>query len=519
MSQIAPLAERMAGDAVRQLSEMRQEQLSRVLYWRFFVNMALMLCDAAMFIFAGVTVLNLRHEDGPYYSTRFDFFTDITVYLVVAACVWVWCLGMSGIYHRHVMGDGYQLNVKLFAGMCRCWVGLCAVTFFLDLHFTLASMTLVVVGGAVLTALERAVARVFITRTRRNGAYSYATVVVGSPEGIAKVMRFLGKREQLNYRAVAVCPVRLDPETRLVVADDDVDRLRAMVPEAGRGVDIIRYADNNLAEEFVRHQIQTVMVADVFHRLSDNFNTFSVRMESLGLEIALISSAADVAGHETQVRSIQDTTILTLRLPQYLPATRIVKRIFDLVISSLAIVCSLIVTLPVALAIKLTDGGPVFYTQERIGLRGRPFRMIEFRSMVTNADALKAKLAEQTGQEDRFIFKMKDDPRITKVGRFIRRFSIDELPQFLNVFRGDMSVVGPRPPLPEEFARYNQVYATRMLVKPGITGPWQVSGRSDLSAEESERLDVAYVQNWSIGGDIVLMFRTVGAVLGHKGAY
>ena len=135
------------------------------------------------------------------------------------------------------------------------------------------------------------------------------------------------------------------------------------------------------------------------------------------------------------------------------------------------------------------------------------------------AERYQEELAKETGQTDRFIFKMKNDPRITKVGHFIRRFSIDELPQFLNVWMGDMSVVGPRPPLPEEYARYNRLYATRMLVKPGITGPWQVSGRSDLSAEESEALDVAYVQNWSIMGDIVLLFRTVGAVLNHKGAY
>ena len=145
--------------------------------------------------------------------------------------------------------------------------------------------------------------------------------------------------------------------------------------------------------------------------------------------------------------------------------------------------------------------------------------MIKFRSMVVNADGMKAKLAQQTGQENRFIFKMENDPRITKVGRFIRRFSIDELPQFWNVFVGDMSLVGPRPPLPEEADRYNQLYATRMLVKPGITGPWQVSGRSNLSAEESEALDVGYVQSWSLSGDIVLLFRTVGAVLGQKGAY
>lgn len=178
-----------------------------------------------------------------------------------------------------------------------------------------------------------------------------------------------------------------------------------------------------------------------------------------------------------------------------------------------------IITIPVAIAIKVTDGGPIFYTQTRVGRRGKTFKMIKFRSMVVNADKMKAELAQKTGQTDRFIFKMKDDPRVTKVGKFIRKYSIDEFPQFLNVLRGDMSVVGPRPPLPEEVAQYNQLYATRMLVKPGITGSWQVSGRSNLSEEESEALDVTYVQNWSMLGDIVLLFRTVGAVLSHKGAY
>lgn len=287
----------------------------------------------------------------------------------------------------------------------------------------------------------------------------------------------------------------------------------------GLGFSLIEYDSAHLAQLLVKHNVQTVMVCDVFHRFSDQFNTFSVQMESMGLEVALITSAADAAGHETQIRSIQDATILTLRLPQYSMSTRIVKRAFDIVLSLLALITSALITVPVALAIKLTDGGPVFYTQQRIGLRGEPFRMIKFRSMVINADAMKAELAKQSGQEGRFIFKMKDDPRITPVGKYIRRFSIDELPQFLNVLKGDMSIVGPRPPLPEEYAQYNQIYATRMLVKPGITGPWQVSGRSDLSAAESERLDVSYVQNWSIVGDLVLMLRTVSAVLAHKGAY
>lgn len=147
---------------------------------------------------------------------------------------------------------------------------------------------------------------------------------------------------------------------------------------------------------------------------------------------------------------------------------------------------------------------PIFFSQKRIGLHSKPFTMYKFRSMVTNAEELKKKLAEENGQADRFIFKMKDDPRITKVGRFIRKTSLDEFPQFFNVLKGDMSLVGPRPALPEEVARYGSLYSARLLVKPGITGPWQVSGRSDLSQEQSEYLDVSYIENWSIAGDLAI---------------
>lgn len=162
---------------------------------------------------------------------------------------------------------------------------------------------------------------------------------------------------------------------------------------------------------------------------------------------------------------------------------------------------------------------PIFFSQQRIGLHGKPFTMYKFRSMVTNAEELKKKLAEENGQTDRFIFKMKDDPRITKVGRFIRKTSLDEFPQFFNVLKGDMSLVGPRPALPEEVARYGSLYSTRLLVKPGITGPWQVSGRSDLSQEQSEYLDVSYIENWSIAGDLAILAKTVLVVFRGTGSY
>ena len=503
-----------------QLNDLRQRQLSHVMYWRFFVNLALVLVDAAMFIIAGATVMLVWQPYDTFLSDRFHLDIGMTVYLIIASVIYVCCLHGVGVYHRHVMGDGYQLNSLLFIGVVQTWVVLCAFNYVLDLNVWFSTMTLMMPFVWVLTMVERFIVRHFISHGRQKGEYAYGTVIVGSPQGIGHTLKFLARRQQLNYRPVAVCPIALDAATGAVLPDEDREALeREMLANWGSRLPVLEYDEHMLAEQVVDINAQTVMVSDVLRRYSDNYNIFSVRMESLGLEIAMVASAADTSNHEIQVRSIQGTTIITQRLAQYTPATRCVKRVFDLVVSSLAILLSLILTVPVAIAIKVTDGGPVFYKQKRIGLRGKPFQMIKFRSMVVNADELKAKLAAETGQKDRFIFKMKNDPRITKVGHFIRRFSIDELPQFLNVWMGDMSVVGPRPPLPEEYARYNKLYATRMLVKPGITGPWQVSGRSDLSAEESEALDVAYVQNWSILGDIVLMFRTVGAVLSHKGAY
>lgn len=509
--------------AARAKWEAARLRLNSTQKWRLAINSALMLLDASMYVVAGAVVLLLRHDPAELHSQRFGFAIGSVWYLVCCAVIWVIALHIAGIYHRHVMGDGYQVSALLIKAMFICWVAQCAFNFFCNFDLNLTSLCLVVIGGWLLTSVERLVARRVITRTREKGRYAYDTVLVGSVDGIANTLKFLGRRQQLNYRPIGVCPIRVSEDHAHILPVDDADGLSRLdaqsVQSWGSALPVVRYDDHVLAEHISQLGAQTVMVCDEIPRYSESYNTFSVRMESLGLEIAMLASAADAAGHETQVRSIQGVTIITQRLAQYSLAAQACKRLFDIAVSVIAIVLSLLITVPVAIAIKLTDHGPIFYTQERIGLRGRPFRMIKFRSMVVNADDLKAELAKKVGQENRFVFKMKDDPRITKVGHFIRRYSIDELPQFLNVFVGDMSVVGPRPPLPEEYARYNQVYATRMLVRPGITGPWQVSGRSDLSERESEALDVSYVQNWSVLGDIIYVLRTIGAVCSHKGAY
>ena len=507
-----------SGNSGEKLSETSRRHVLSVAYWRFFVNALLVLCDMAAFIIASAIVYVVRNT-GDLYSTRFHFHIALWAYMLVGSLIWIYCLHSVGVYHRHVMGDGYQLNAFLIKGALFAGLMVCALNSILNVYVPLVTTGLALLCALLVTIVERFIIRQCVLFSREKGAYSYGTVLVGSPEGIEHALWFLSRKSQLNYHAIAVCPIGLDAQTGYVKAVDVTAEFKQRIREiCGRDIATLPYC-KNFAERAVAMGVQTVMVTDVMHRFSDNFNTFVLDVEAMNLEVALITSAVDVSGHETNIRVIQGSTVMTISLPQYSPWAMFKKRVFDIVVSLVALVGTAIITIPVAIAIKVTDRGPIFYTQTRVGRRGKPFKMIKFRSMVVNADKMKAELAEESGQKGRFIFKMKNDPRITPVGKFIRKFSIDEFPQFLNVLRGDMSVVGPRPPLPEEVAQYNQTYATRMLVKPGITGPWQVSGRSNLSEEESEALDVTYVQNWSMLGDVVLLFRTVGAVLTHKGAY
>ncbi len=199
------------------------------------------------------------------------------------------------------------------------------------------------------------------------------------------------------------------------------------------------------------------------------------------------------------------------------PVQMLVKRAFDLVASFTALAFLSPLLLVVAALIKLTSRGPVFFKQERVGLHGRTFHMLKFRSMVANAEELKARLAAQNEQGGP-VFKIKRDPRITGVGRFIRKYSVDELPQLINVLRGEMSVVGPRPPIPSEVAKYEAWQRRRLSVRPGLTCVWQVSGRNEISFEEWMYLDMQYIDHWSLAQDFQLILKTVPVVLTGRGA-
>jgi exopolysaccharide biosynthesis polyprenyl glycosylphosphotransferase len=225
----------------------------------------------------------------------------------------------------------------------------------------------------------------------------------------------------------------------------------------------------------------------------------------------------EVAGPRLHVDPVDGFPLLRLTRPTFTGLPWIVKHLVDRVGSALLLLLVAPLLLAVAIGVKL-DGGPVLFRQTRVGRHGREFRMLKFRSMTADAERRVAEL--RTANEGAGpLFKMRRDPRTTRVGAVLRRYSLDELPQLVNVLLGDMSLVGPRPPLPSEVAAYGRDARRRLLVKPGLTGLWQISGRSDLSWEQSVRLDLRYVENWNLALDAQILWKTVGAVVRSRGAY
>lgn len=480
--------------------------------WRFAFVASLIAIDLAAMLLSLTVSLVIN-------GAAFDAIGDVMpfwLFLILFSLIWLLCLAFAGTYHRHVMADGYELYAKIISASLLTIISYCSLAFIFKLALPRTALIIAPVIAFFLDIIARWQMRQALHRHRSKGSCKYRTVVIGSSDGINKALQTMRNCTNWGYEPVAVCPIEADP------ASKDAYVVTSYTPDANiEGSSKLKVIPFNSAFPRICESlgVQEVYVADVLSRDSEMLHGLSLAVESLGMELALAVSLADVSGHRLYLRNTTEQPVLLASLTQYTGAANVIKRLLDIIGSLCALIISSPILLGVAIAIKLDDGGPVFFSQTRIGLHGKPFKMYKFRSMVTNAEELKKKLAEETGQEDRFIFKMKDDPRITKVGHFIRKTSLDEFPQFYNVLKGDMSLVGPRPALPEEVARYGSLYSARLLVKPGITGPWQVSGRSDLSQEQSEYLDVSYIENWSIAGDLAILAKTVMVIFTGRGSY
>lgn len=480
--------------------------------WRYSFVVCLVMVDLAVMLIS--LSISLWANDAAYNAINGAM--PFWLFLICFSLIWVLSLTFAGTYHRHVMAEGYELYAKIINASLLTIITYCSLAFIFNLSLPRTALIVAPIIAFFLEVIARWQMRQWQHRSRQKGACKYKTVVIGSSDGINCALRTMRDYSNWGYSPIAVCPIEADDNEK------DAYVVTSFEPDPSiEGADKLKVIPFNAAFPRACESLgaQEVYVADVLSRDSEMLHGISLAIESLGMELALAVSLADVSGHRLYLRNTAEQPVLLASLPQYTNTTYVIKRLLDIVGSAFALLISSPLMLGTAIAIKLDDGGPIFFSQQRIGLHGKPFTMYKFRSMVTNAEELKKKLAEENGQTDRFIFKMKDDPRITKVGRFIRKTSLDEFPQFFNVLKGDMSLVGPRPALPEEVARYGSLYSARLLVKPGITGPWQVSGRSDLSQEQSEYLDVSYIENWSIAGDLAILAKTVLVVFRGTGSY
>ena len=282
------------------------------------------------------------------------------------------------------------------------------------------------------------------------------------------------------------------------------------VPVLGDETDVI--------EALRATEANVVAVSNTEYLGTDGMRALAWQLEAVDADLVVAPGVIDVAGPRLQIHPVAGLPLLHVDRPQYRGAVKVGKLALDLIAAGLGLLVLWPFFILVAVLIKLDSRGPVFYRAERIGLNGVPFAMLKFRSMVVSAEKRRLALVGQNEGAGP-LFKMRHDPRVTRVGRWLRRLSIDELPQLINVIRGEMSLVGPRPPLRSEVATYSGEVHRRLLVKPGITGLWQVSGRSNLPWEESVRLDLYYVENWSLIQDLLIVWRTIGAVFKGTGAY
>ncbi|WP_336852812.1 sugar transferase [Sinomonas albida] len=423
--------------------------------------------------------------------------------VVAIAVLWPVALGVYGSRDASVLGIGAEEYRRVVAASFQLFAVL-AIASVLMTNWLPAHVFALVFGSGVMALLAvRWVSRRWLNHQRQNGLYLTPAVVVGEPEDVRYVVRRIAASDGAPYNV-----------------------LGAVLPGGRRGqslaVDGVRLPVLSSTDDVVRtvalKKAAAVIIAGPVPGGNRYVRELGWNLEQHDAELVLASSLTNVAGPRIHWRPVQGLPLMEVDLPHYTGAKHVVKRALDLVLASAALVVLAPIMGVLAIIVHLDSEGPILFRQERIGKAGRPFSMLKFRSMVQDAESRLRDLdADNEGAG--VLFKVKDDPRVTRCGKWMRKYSLDELPQFLNVLKGEMSLVGPRPPLSREVGKYERYTHRRMLIKPGITGLWQISGRSDLDWDDSVRLDLYYVENWSIMGDLMILWRTFRAVFAPTGAY
>ncbi|QPC84452.1 sugar transferase [Phototrophicus methaneseepsis] len=428
-------------------------------------------------------------------------FTPYLPYALLLALILYINYSNNGLY-RNVRERTWLEEVTLIGnGVAFGTVILLAVFFVFQPLVTSRLMLIYVAAISVaMLSLARLVRRWVLAYLRNKGIGVQRVLIVGMGDTGQAVLRAILARTELGYKVVGY----LDDNPRK--GDVDIGR----VPGLGN--------TRNLRAAIRTHGVDIVISTLRWKHYDLILETARICRQT-GVEVRLVPDIFQLNMRQVQVETLDGIPLLGISGPEsFRGADRLVKRALDIIIVVLTSVAWVPVFLVTALAVKLDSSGPVIYRQQRIGENGREFSMYKFRTMVTNADELRDQIIEQHQLDPRHP-KIPDDPRITKVGKFLRRLSLDELPNLINVLRGEMSMVGPRPPMPDEVALYEPWHRQRLNIIPGITGLWQVSGRSEVPFDEMCLLDIYYIENWSLKMDIQILLRTIPRVLLRSGAY
>jgi exopolysaccharide biosynthesis polyprenyl glycosylphosphotransferase len=472
--------------------------------WRGRSSRLLSIVDAFIVVWAVVGAFLIRFGLEPDYVGAGQEVTYVWLSIALAVAWW-FMLGAWNSRQSRVLGSGADEYKRVAAASLWLFGIVAIVSYVLRFDTARGYVGLALPVGLLGLLLGRWLIRQHLNIKRRQGQNMSRLLLLGGPGAVSHLAASLDGAKNAGYLPIAAYMPGLEPAAevepisglRVLGTKPDTESIVSAIEACGADAVAVS-AGVQLHPQTLRH--------------------LGWELASRNIGLIMAPALTDVAGPRIHTQQVAGLPLIHVTTPTLEGGQRVAKRLFDVIVSSgLILLASPLMGL-VAVLIKLDSRGAILFRQERVGIEGKHFRMLKFRSMVVDAEAKLTELVEKN-EGSGPLFKMKNDPRITSVGRTLRRFSIDELPQLFNVLDGSMSLVGPRPPLPREVEAYENDVRRRLLVKPGVTGLWQVSGRSNLSWQDSVRLDLYYVENWSLAGDLVIILRTVRAVFHSTGAY
>jgi exopolysaccharide biosynthesis polyprenyl glycosylphosphotransferase len=443
---------------------------------------------------AGVFALLIRFDGEPQLPSHYLAFT------LILPVIWLFAMALAGTYDARFIGVGSDEFRRVLNAAVSLTAAVAIIAYLTKTQVARGYVVIALPTAAMLDLSARYWLRKRLHRLRGAGLCMRRAVAVGHREAVDSLITELRRDHYHGLDVVAVCL----PDGRLTSQDVEGVAVHGNL--------------NDVALAVRQSGADTVAVLGCPEMDGLRLRRLAWELEKTATDLCVAPALLDVAGPRTTIRPVAGLPLLHVDHPELAGAKQVIKALFDKMAAAVGLLLLAPLFALIALTIRFRDGGPVLFRQTRVGKNGRTFTVYKFRTMVVDAEERKAQLV-RSNEHDGVLFKIRSDPRITKTGAWLRRHSMDELPQLINVVLGDMSLVGPRPPLPEEAARYGDYVRRRLVVKPGLTGLWQVNGRSDLSWEESVRLDLRYVENWSFALDLQILWKTWSAVARGSGAY